>query len=217
MFYFIRKLMIIILLGGLAVACNSEPEADVAATVAASLSATQTAQPTETTVPTNTPVPTDTPTSLPTETAVPTDTPVPTDIPEPTATSTPEPNIIETVQESGDVLYEMPAGGFSFILPSDWIVFDLTTEDFSAMLGAVGEQNDLSFFSTEYAQALIASGMKFYALNAAPDSLGSGNPFSINVITEDMLGDLTVSQYAALTVGQLEQIFDLEGQIEKRP
>lgn len=212
-----RKFLLMIFVGLFLVACSSEPEVDVDATVAAALSATQTAVPTATAVPpTDTPIPTDTPTPVPTDTAVPTDTPAPTDTPESTATAIPEPGIIETPLESGDVLYEVTTEGFSFTLPPEWVVLDLTTDDFAAMMGAVGEQNDsLSFLSTEYAQALIASGMRFYALNTSPDSLDSGNPISINVISEELPFELTVEEYAAFAVGQLEKIFDLEGQIEQ--
>jgi hypothetical protein len=206
-----RKFLLIVFIGLFLAACSSEPEVDVEATVAAALSATQTAVPTATAVPpTDTPIPTDTPTPMPTETAVPTDTP------EPTATTAPESGIIETPLKSGDVLYEIIDGGFSFSLPPEWTVLDLNADNFADMMGAVGEQNDsLSFLSSDYAQTLLASGMKFYAINSDPESLNSGNPFVINVITEELPFELTASQYAAIAVGQLEQVFDLQSPIEE--
>ncbi len=73
-----RKFLLIVLVGLFLTACSSEPEVDVDATVAAALSATQTAVPTATAVPpTDTPIPTNTPTPAPTDTAVPTETAVP--------------------------------------------------------------------------------------------------------------------------------------------
>ncbi len=212
-----RKVLLIVLIGLFLVACSSEPEVDVDATVAAALSATQTAAPTATAVPpTDTPIPTDTPTPMPTETAVPTDTPIPTDTPELTATAAPESGIIETPLESGDVLYEIIDGGFSFTLPPEWIVVDLEAGNLAEAISAVGEQNEsLSFLSSDYMQALIASGMKFYAINSDPESLNSGNPFVINVITEELPFELTASKYAAIAVGQLEQVFDLQSPIEE--
>ncbi len=226
MFGLIRKTGFIILLSLLMVACSSEPEVDIEATVASSLSATQMAMPTATDIPpTNTPiptetaVPTDTPTSVPTEMAVPTNTPAPTNTPEPTSTPIPEANIIETVLDSGEILYEIPNGGFSLALPPEWKVLDLESDNFADALGSVGEQNEsLSFLSTDYARTLIASGMKFYALNIDRDSLITGNPISINVVTEELPFDLTVEEYATIVIGQFEQLLGVdEQQMEVTP
>ncbi len=217
-----HKVVLFVLLALFLTACNREPEVDIEATAAASLSATQEAMPTATAVPpTNTPIPADTPTAIPTATAVPptnTPPPTPTNTPEPTATSIPEANIIETLLESGDTLYELPAEGFSLILPPEWLTIDLKSKDFANAMNAIGEQNEsLSFFNAEYGQALIAAGMKFYALNIDNDSLISGNPVSINVLTQELPYELSVEQFSAISVGQLEQLFDLSDPIITTP
>lgn len=210
----IPKLLILVSLCTFLVACGQEePEMNLEATVAAALSATQTAAPTATAVP-----PTATPTQAPTATAVPTSTLAPTSTPEATATTVAETGIIETELDSGNTLYELPESGFSFELSPEWAVIDLTAEELSDVLGAVVEQNEsLSFLSTEYAQNLVASGIRFYAINTVPESLASGGPFTLNVVVEELPFGLTAERYANLAVGQLEQLFDLETAVEQTP
>lgn len=197
------------------------PAVDVDATVAAALSATQTAEPTDTPVPpTDTPVPTDTPTPMPTDTptAVPTDTPtpVPTNTPEPTPTETAVSGIIQTAIDDSNILYEVPLETFSIILPEDWEIIDLTVDDLSDALEAVGEQNEglEDIFSNDYFQNLVAAGIKFYALNTNIDSLTSVNPASINIIRQELPIPFTLEEYTDLNVAQLEQFFDLTSEIK---
>ena len=201
-------------------ACNSLSEEEVMQTAVANVSATQTAEPTATPLPTdtptpeptatNTPIPTDTPTPAPTE------TPVPTDTLEPTATATPASSLVETELESGDILYEQTDAGFSIVLSPDWLVIDLSSDDFSQMLGMVGGQNEsLSFFTEEYFQQIVASGIRFYALNENVESLSSPVPMSINVLTQEGDLGLSLEEFMTVNTAQFANFFDLTSEIEQ--
>lgn len=217
-----RFLLFIVLALLFLAACGSSlSDEEVAATAVAALSATQTAAPTATPLPpTETPTPeptaTNTPTPEPTETPLPTDTPTPTETPEPTETATPASSLEQTELDNGDILYVDTEVGYSITLPSEWLVFDLSSDDFSRMLGMVAGQNEsLSFFSEEYAQTLAASGMKFYAVQGDAESLSNPVPISINVLRQETDFGLDLEDFVALNVGQFESIFDLTSEIEQ--
>ncbi len=219
-----KKVVFIIVSLFFLTACGSSlSDEEVAATAVAALSATQTAAPTATPLPpTETPTPeptaTDTPTPVPTETPLPTDTPVPTETPEPTETATPASSLEQTELDNGDILYVNTEAGFSIALPPEWFVLDLSSDDFSEMLGLVAGQNEsLSFFSEDYVQALVASGMKFYAVQGDVNSLSNPIPISINILQQEVPPGLSLDQLVAVTAAQLESIFDLTSEMEQAP
>lgn len=201
-------------------ACNALSEAEVMQTAVAAVSATQTAEPTATPLPTNTPTPEPTATNTPvptnTATPVPTETPLPTNTPEPTATATPASALIETELASGDILYEQTEEGFALTLSPDWLVIDLSNDDFSQILGGVGAQNEsLSFFTEDYFQSIVASGIRFYAINRSVDSLSNSVPVSINVIVQEEDFGLTMDEFMTINVAQFENFFDLTSEVEQ--
>ena len=211
-------LAILTLLFGLLFAIGCSSGLDIEATIAAGLAATQTAAPTNTPIP---PTPTPEPTATPTPTHTPTPEPTATPTPEPTATSTPTTtptplfSISETILEDGYTLYELPQEGFSIVLSSDWQVADLYKMDFPGMLDLVGEQNENldTVFSSEYLQNLAASGIKLYAINVSEESIQLAVPASVNVIVQELPFDLTLEEYATLTITQLEQLFNPTSEI----
>lgn len=201
-------------------ACNAISEEEVMQTAVAAVSATQTAEPTATPLPTDTPTPepTATNTPVPTDTAtpLPTETPLPTNTPEPTATATPASTLIQTELDSGDILYEQTEAGFALALSPDWLVIDLSSNDFSQMLGVVGGQNEsLSFFSEEYFQSIVASGIRFYAVNTGVDSMSNSVPLSINIIIQEEDFGLTLEEFMTVNVAQFENFFDLTSEVEQ--
>ncbi|MEZ4590743.1 MAG: hypothetical protein R3D55_06320 [Chloroflexota bacterium] len=214
-----RKALLIFLLSLLfLVACGGLSEEEVMQTAVANVSATQTAAPTATPLPTDTPTaePTATNTSVPTNTPIPepTETPLPTDTPEPTPTATPASSLVRTELDSGDVLYEQTEAGFSLTLSPDWLVLDLTVDDFAQMLSLVGGQNDsLAFFTEDYFETIVASGIRFYAINETVDSLSSPVPISINILLQEETFGLTLEEFMAVNVSQIGNFFDLTSEI----
>jgi hypothetical protein len=152
---------------------------------------------------------------------VPTETPLSKDIEAPTPAeddaSTSGSGVVETQLDSGETLYEVPEAGFSITLPEDWQGLDINQENIGDALGAVGEQNESlkGMFTDEFFQNLVASGIKFYALNTSSRSMFSNPPVNINVLTQDLPIALPLDQYAELNVSQLEQYFDLTSEIEQ--
>lgn len=201
-------------------ACNAMSEEEVMQTAVANVSATQTAEPTATPLPKDTPTPeptaTDTPVPTNTPTLEPTETPLPTNTPTPTETATPASSLVETTLDSGDILYEQTDAGFSMILSSDWLVIDLSSDDFSQMLEMVGGQNDsLSFFTEDYFQQIIASGIRFYAVNDNIDSLSNPVPMSINILVQEENFGLSLEEFMTVNTAQFENFFDLTSEIEQ--
>lgn len=189
--------------------CFNQPQVDVEATVAAAVAATLTA------IPTPTPIPTDTPTSTP----IPTDTPTPqpTDTPTPTLTPTPASGMIQSELANGDILYELPAEGFSIALPEAWQAVDLDKMFLAETLEAMGEQNESlkSLFTNEFFQNLAAAGIKFYAINLSPESVQGTIPATINIIRQDLPFEATLDVYTDLNVSQLDQFFELTSEIQQ--
>lgn len=129
----------IILLGGVWLIVSStgtenaaESQAQISATVAATVTTQATSLPTETAMPTDTPMPTETATPAPTETAMPTKTPMPTSTRVPTATlmptDTPMPTATLVPTATPDPipdnfrLYEHFSGRFSLAYPLHWTI-----------------------------------------------------------------------------------------------
>lgn len=187
-----------------------QPTVDLEATVAAAVAATLTA------IPTPTPIPTDTPTSTPIPTETP--TPQPTDTPTSTLTPTPASGMIQSELANGDILYELPAEGFSITLPEAWEAVDLDKIFLAEILGAMGEQNESlkGLFTNEFFQNLAAAGIKFYAINLSSESIGGIAPATINIIRQELPFDSTLDVYTSLNVTQLDQFFDLTSEIEQK-
>lgn len=176
--------------------CASKPTPDVEATVAAGIAATNAAQPTAT------PLPSATPTSRP----------KPTKTPEPTSTSTPEPetSIIDSTLDSGWTLYEVQDEGFAIALPPTWQQINLDPDTFRDNIAAYAELNPelTGMFSIEMLANLIASGMKFYALNPSTAALLLGSPATMNILKIDLGMEIPWDPYVQANVEQLEVISD---------
>lgn len=125
----------------------------------------------------------------------------------------------ETTLDSGDILYEFEADGFSIALPEAWEVVDMDGDAFADMLGVIGEQNQAleSVFTSDYFQQLASAGIRFYALNTNPDSLQSDTPMNINILKQELPFPFELDEYVALNVSQLEQVFDLKTEITEVP
>ena len=206
------------LLGTLLAGCGGLFEVEGQAKGGGAVAGTHMASPAHTAVPpTDTPEPTSTPTLTPTDTPTSTPTAEPTSTPEPTMTATAVSGLVQSELANGDVLYELPAVGFSIALPEEWQAVDLEKMDFSEIMAEVGSQNENldGVFTTDYMRNLVAAGIKFYAVNVSPDSLRSVTPATINVVQQDLPFALTLAQYVDVNLSQLEQIFDLTSEIEQ--
>jgi hypothetical protein len=199
-----RIIMLVTILTLVVSGCSSqapEPTPDIASTVAAAVAATQTAQPTNTPIP----EPTDTPTPEPSP------TPEPTSTPEPLPTDTPAPvSVLEsTVLESGWTRYES-SDGFAISLPPQWQPLNLNAVALGNALEAVSEDvpEFEQFFSNQFMRNLVASGIKFYALDLSPESVSYQIPSSINILKTDLGIEFPLDPYVALNIRQIQEFAD---------
>jgi hypothetical protein len=134
----------------------------------------------------------------PTETATATETPLPP------ATSTPELAFYQVDQADGTIRYELTADRFGITLPADWLVADLTETADSSGQSELEEILGSSLF-----QGLVASGLKFYAINWSAASQSSPSPANINMAVQPADGITSLSEFGPLAVEQLIYQFDL--------
>jgi hypothetical protein len=175
----------------------------MAATAAAQ--ATSTPTPTNTPLPTSTPLPTDTPTPEPTATPAPTETPT-SALPIPALGETN--GILTSTLESGWIRYEVTAEQFAIALPPEWLQLDLNPEALADLLGIVGEQNPQfdELFSSQMLRALVAAGVKFYAIDLNPDSLVLDLPTTANIIKVDLGLEIPLDVFVNLNLTQIEDL-----------
>lgn len=204
-------------------ACSSEPEIDVDATIAAGLAATQTAMPTNTPVPTNTLIPTDTPeptsTPVPTNTPESTSTPIPTEESEPTEAETNniEPNeansggFVITLLDDGSQRIQVPESGFSIELTAAYEAVD--PGDNEMLQAALEQAVDQSLFDNQQMSALAAAGIKLYAVNTSIESLTAESPVVINIIRQELPFGFELDEFTTINQTQLGQFFELTSEI----
>ena len=122
---------------------------------------------------------------------------------------------VSTAAENDTVAYTDDEAGFSITLPAGWTAVEASNEAFAQMRSAVGQNDDMSFLTDEYVQALLASGLQLYALNEAAPSLGSDVPVSIQIIRREAPASLSLDEYVADTTKQLEDILELTSPLEQ--
>lgn len=187
-------------------------EADIQATVNAAVAATTEAL----APPTFTPIPTITTegsgdgteaeegeqlAESPTETPA----PPPTDTPEPTETPLPDLPLVLTDLGDGRTRYDMPFDRFSVSLPSDWVVVDIQQVTDSPDQAKVEELLGSGIFRN-----LVASGVKFYAINWSEPSLASINPANINISTQPADGAASIDEVGVNFFSLLTYQFEIE-------
>lgn len=134
----------------------------------------------------------------------PTQTPIPTvtNTPEPTATPIPADPFIRSELDDGSVRYELPLEGFGMTLPSDWLVANLTESAENEQQTEIEEVLGSAQFRN-----LVASGLKFYAINLSETSKGAISPANINIASEPLGNVTSVQEIGTATVEKL--VYDL--------
>lgn len=213
-----KKIWVLLLLASLSLAaCGSSlSDEEVAATAIAALSATQTAAPTATPLPlTETPSPE--PTATDTPTPEPAETPTPTVNPEPTETATPSSSLERIVLDSGETLYVHTEAGFSIILPPEWIVFDLTSDDYVELIEIAANQNGSAPFfpSREVLDILAKSGSVLYGFNGYSDSVENNEPITLIISRGGRASNIDLEETVSAKIALYESDFKLNSEIER--
>lgn len=172
--------------------------------------------PTFTQVILETEIPTLAPTASPQPTATFSPTSEPTPIP--TATSTPESFIKSIDETTGWDHYDYYQDGFAISIPPSWVAFNLKAEDFATMLDLVGDTNPelADIYNSQVIQNMVASGIKFMAVDASQESLGAGNATNMNILISNLPMDISLQDYIDLNISQLKQILGEDLQITEK-
>ncbi len=95
-------------------------------------------------------------------------------------------------------------------MPPEWLRIDLDAEAFEDALAIVGEQNPElgQVLSSDTLRSLAASGIKFYGLDASPESLIPGFPTTANILKLNLGLALPLDTIVAVNLGQIEAIAD---------
>lgn len=169
--------------------------------------------PTPTPVPTATPTPPPTPT--PTPTVTPTVTPTPSPTPTPTATpiqvAVPEENPLLNPSETGvpeDWLwFESEAYAFRVAYPPDWLVLDLSADEWKAVLEQIEDERVRAILSDQ-AQNMVASNTAVLITRAVPEQVAGNQPFvtNLNVIRTQVPADASQDMLVQGIIASLQQI-----------
>ncbi len=161
-------------------------------------------------------MPTLAPTAFPQPTTTLSPTSEPTPIP--SATLTPESFIKSIDETTGWDHYDYYQDGFAISIPPSWVAFNLNAEDFTMMLDLFENTNPelAEVYTSDAIQNMIASGIKFMAIDASQESMGSGNPTNMNLLIADLPLDIDLRAYIDLTLGQLKQMLGENIQITEK-
>ena len=91
--------------------------------------------------------------------------------------------MVTSTLDNGWLLYETHLDGFSIALPPDWLHINLNAETFADTL-ALGTENDPEvndLLSGNVLLGLVASGIKFYAVDPSLEAVNLGLPTTLNV------------------------------------
>lgn len=160
--------------------------------------------------------PTLAPTAPPQPTATLSPTSEPTPIP--TATLSPESFIKSIDETTGWDHYDYYQDGFAISIPPSWVAFNLKAEDFAMMLDLVRETNPeiADIYNSQVIQNMVASGIKFMAIDASQESMGAGNATNMNLLISNLPMEIALQDYIDLNIAQLKQILGENLQIAEK-
>ena len=163
---------------------------------------------------------TEVPTLAPTASPQPTTTLSPTSEPTPipTATLIPESFIKSIDETTGWDHYDYYQDGFAISIPPSWVAFNLKAEDFAMMLDLVEDTNPelAEVYNSTVIQNMVASGIKFMAVDASQESMGAGNATNMNLLIADLPMEFALRDYIDLNITQLKQILGENLQITEK-
>jgi hypothetical protein len=113
--------------------------------------------------------------------------------------------------------HELPEQHFSIAIPPGWTKLDLDADTMESILdSAVGDNPELAQLINSQARSLVATGIKFYALDLSPEALAAGFPSNVNVFRQEMGVEVSPDFLAQTTVGYLKNLEAVQGDIATR-
>lgn len=179
----------------------STPTPDLDATLEVRMQQTREALPTATLLPSSTP------------TTPPTRTPLPTDTPQPTPSSaSSQPYTAETLN-NGWSRYSYPDQGFVIAVPPAWEVITLSPEAYAR--AAEANPQLTKYYSVQTIQNMIASGIKFLAVDLSQASLSGGAPNNLNLLIAGIPQGVDLWTYLDSTEASLKQLLGADLEISR--
>lgn len=127
-----------------------------------------------------------------------------------------EPPAVAEAPASGWTVHENKAAHFAIALPPGWNTLELDPAAIQGSLSTISAQNpDLGKAFGPQAQALIAAGFKFFAIDTTVDLAKVGFATNVNVLTEKMAVPMTIETNLEANAAQLKTLDSVRG-IEKK-
>jgi hypothetical protein len=139
-----------------------------------------------------------------------TPSPLPTFTPPPTRTPVPSPttaaSIATRVLADGSIEFIDSEAGYRLVLPAQWLVLDLGSEDLEQALGEAAELNPVYGPLITAFGAIASQGMRLMAFELDPRSVAIGYPTNVVLVTLEGMG-FPVDQILEGTAQSIEAIF----------
>jgi hypothetical protein len=127
-------------------------------------------------------------------------------------TPTPTPYVV--VVPNGWTNYSVDDQNFSIAVPTAWQRLPVNAQELDAALQAIRQSNpELATSLGASAQDLMRSGVKFWAYDPDPASLGSQFATNLTVTRQTLPDEVSFDAYVLVNVNQIEQLSSRQGNV----
>lgn len=121
--------------------------------------------------------------------------------------ATPAPTSVVVVVPNGWSEYALPESGFAVSVPTAWQRLPVKNPELAAALGSVRQSNpELAQALGENAEALLQSGVKFWAIDLNPETQQSGFASNVTVTRQTLPNAVSFDTFVALNLAQLDAL-----------
>jgi hypothetical protein len=119
--------------------------------------------------------------------------------------------------EPGWTLYSDEVEGFSINVAPKWKRIDVDPETIDSALSVVADQNPgFKSMLSEQVRSLTSAGVKFFAVDLAPEALGTGLATNMNVIRQTPPAKVSLDMFAEINTGVLENLDTVVGPVSHK-
>lgn len=126
----------------------------------------------------------------------------------------PTPSPIVLVVPNGWTNYPVEEENFSIAVPTAWQRLPVTGQELDASLSAIRSSNpDLANSLGSSAQQLMRTGVKFWAYDPDPASLGGRFATNLTITRQTLPTEVSFDAYVLVNVNQIEQLSSRQGAV----
>ncbi len=130
------------------------------------------------------------------------------------ALATPAPTSVVVVVPNGWSEYALPDSGFAISAPTTWQRLPVQKAELDAALQTVRQSNpELAQALGENAEALVQSGVKFWALDLTPETLQANFATNVTVTRQALPNAVSFDTFIAVNLKQLEALSSRNSEI----